>query len=467
MPSRPIISSDKADSLQCAAIAYLTLPVVLVELGWLAPWIGIPCAILTLWCVWPGCAFREKIPLWHLAGLALAAIAIVAFTGISPLIANGSFMDLAKHRWLYNDLVRHDWPVVFHGGQEREILRYGIGFYAVPALLSKLAGHPVQFLLCAWLALGVWIFLLLGTRHIERATWVAFAAFILLFFSGLDVLGRLFLSAAMNEKLHIHIEEWARIPFGWIMPSQENSLSLLPQHAVAAWLGASLIHQGWNKPWFKKRAVGIFTVLAFWSPFTALSFAAIVAALHLRNIVAILSTRNIAALAPLALLAAYYRLGPFLQAEWNISESHRLFEYAWRYALFVVLEFGVFVVAAYAVRRSIDPPAAAAAGLLLALPFLYVGRGNEIMLHGTILPLTLMIFYVIDTLRLHERSVAKMALKGLVIIGLTTGFSYAVIDAARKPNPGDYEASIASMPPELRPQYIAPLPESASWLLRR
>ncbi|MEJ0063570.1 MAG: hypothetical protein WDO70_10355 [Alphaproteobacteria bacterium] len=467
---------SKADGLHFLAIAYLALPAVAVELGWLTPWIGVPLALLTLWCVLPDFERTAKIPAARLIVLALAAIIVVALSGTSPLIEGVAFIDLVKHRLIYNDLVKHDWPVIFQSTQSPEILRYGIGFYVVPALLSKLIGQPSQFLFCAWMALGVLLFLLLATRETKNPAWIAAIVLIVLFFGGLDFIGLDIIKSDFIHWVHPHpkgteaelyIEEWMRFPHGWIMGAQSYSLSWMPQHAVAAWLGASLLYQGWDKPWFMKRAAGIFTVLAFWSPFTALSFAIIVAALHLRNIPSLLSARNIAALIPLALLAAYYSLGPFLQEKWTTLGDMPLAEFVGRYALFVMLEFGVFALAAYAARRAIEPPAAAAVGLLLAMPFFKVGLCNEIMLHGSMLPITLVILNTIEGLRTPERHASRAILGIMVFIGVFSGFGEAVGMAIRPQTPGDYSTSITSMVPKARSQYVAPLPESASWLLRR
>lgn len=72
---------------------------------------------------------------------------VLVFLGVSMLVwllitGSGAFfaqaLDWEKHNAILNDLIRRDWPVYYHNGEENAMLTYYVGMYLIPALFGKI-----------------------------------------------------------------------------------------------------------------------------------------------------------------------------------------------------------------------------------------------------------------------------------------------------------------------------------------
>jgi hypothetical protein len=173
-------------------------------------------------------------------------VAAVVWSGTSPLVESIPFLDIARHCWIYGDLVRRPWPVVFDG----EILRYSFAFYVVPAALARLIGAGAQLLLLAWLSVGTALFFCFAARQARTLTGTLIFPAVALLFSGLDTIG-LLLSQRHDLTWFGFQENWSYDAYGSLIGSNVFGLSWTPQHTIPTWLAGALLLESHRTLWLR------------------------------------------------------------------------------------------------------------------------------------------------------------------------------------------------------------------------
>ena len=169
--------------------------------------------------------------------LFLAGVALLIF-----VLGGEGRLFYANADWQVRDAVQHDltvypWPFAYDWGGQVEILRAPTGIYLIPAVIGKAFGPNavdaallIQNSLLLTLLLGLGSTLFSSTRARIRALVVV------VFFSGMDIIGQLLRSNASGEALPDHLERWAGSQFS----SHITQAFWVPQHALAGWFGALL-----------------------------------------------------------------------------------------------------------------------------------------------------------------------------------------------------------------------------------
>ena len=169
--------------------------------------------------------------------LFLAGIAILIF-----LLGGEGRLFYANADWQVRDAVQHDltlypWPYAYNFEGQIELIRAPIGMYLIPAIVGKAFGPKavdaallIQNSLLLTLLLGLGSTMFVDTRAKIRALVVV------VFFSGMDIIGQLLRSNASGEPLPDHLERWAGSQFS----SHITQAFWVPQHALAGWFGALL-----------------------------------------------------------------------------------------------------------------------------------------------------------------------------------------------------------------------------------
>lgn len=454
-------------SLDRIAIVYLAAPVALMAATWLPFWIGIPAACVMLWAAYPPSLGKLALPPASAIALFGPAFLSVAASGLSPFVETIPFLDIAKHRWIFNDLVTSEWPVIYDGESGKEFLRYYLGLYLVPAAVSKIWGHPSQLLLMLWTSLGVWIFLAMATERLSPLYKIIGAA-VLLLFGGLDVIAVAIqddtLAGPATGFLDFR-EHWAREPMGWLIGGQTFSISWSTQHAIPAWISASLLMRNHDQAWFLSRTIAIFTVLCLWSPFVALTFSAVVAFISLSRgpsgILSLASPQNGAALIPLSGILVYLASGSGDTVARLTLGTVPLYEFVGRYAIFVLLEFGILAVLFLFAKQERSPAAIAAILTLIVLPFFHVGLLSDLGMRGSMLPMTVLLIAVVELLNDKPKARWAVPIAAVLVVGFYTGVGEGLRLLYSPRTSGDWQQSIQAMPDEYRNQYIAPVPENS------
>lgn len=292
-----------------ALLLYLSIPLVIFFATWLTPVAGLPVAAATLGFVIRACMELPTEDRWpspgRLAFYSLFAAFLALTSGTSPLINGSAELDLAKHRYILQDLITHEWPVLL-GAPEQVILRYGLGFYIVPAGLAKLAPALGSSIAIAHLALGLFVTFCAIDRSVGGGRLAIAAAICFAFFSGLDLI--YFAINYPNQLLMIGGKEaWARDGSALLIGSNPFNLSWTPQHALAAWMPAVLLYALRDRPgWIVGNAALIVTAVAFWSPFCAVAVLALLVPPAIVNLRAAVSASNIVLGATASLVIAIY-----------------------------------------------------------------------------------------------------------------------------------------------------------------
>ena len=319
-----------------AVIAYLCTPLYIFLFTFLNLWLTALSAVLLvvlLCCVWRTSA-RQATPLsqplvryWPL----LMVVAGVVYAGIWPPF---DYMDWRKHFAIFNLLIERSWPPYLELRGEEYFLRYGVGWYLVPALSARMFGAlaltPTMYV---WTVLGTCLALLLCLREMHRWQHLLLATLVFFFFSGLDLVGAQFLQNLTREPLSPHWLQWW-VGWGQIAPNLYG-ITWVPQHALPAWLGTCLL--------FAQRCLAVqygavvLAAVTLWSPFAAIGLMPFyLYALCKEGWRTALTLPNLA-LAPLLLvpLLFYFRSDagsiPLTTSQASLFSS----------VLFVLLEFGV------------------------------------------------------------------------------------------------------------------------------
>jgi hypothetical protein len=455
-------------ALHLAAFLYLLVPLILF-LGFFANYLlaipsliflGICCYRLIRPVTWP------PIFLPVAASLFVVAAIFTALAGIVPPLYQNSDWD--KHYAILKILITNPWPVVItYADQSREVLRYYLGWYLIPASLCKALGlSGIDLAVGAWTILGLGLFFLLLAEilGIERK-WSAVAfAVMFMFFSGADVIGQSLTRAPLPA--YHHLECWA----GWYeYPSNITSLFWTPQHALAGWIAIGLLlNQTIAAQWSVKYAGVLFFSVFFWSPFVAVGIVPfILAAAYQHNPRALLSWPNFLSVLFLAPILFGYMLSDSQGVPKNLifTTGHG---WTWgNLVAFYLLEFGLFamLLATLGTRR---PELLAVTVLtLLAIPLLRMGVYNDFAMRTSVPALGAMAILVAEAFIVHPwRKTLPLLIVFLLGIGtgvgeISRGFVYP------RTNPLEVSPEfISSKTGKWQPfhsQYFAPYP---NWFLR-
>jgi hypothetical protein len=433
------------------AILYLAVPSLIFFAGFVKPLFAVPALIL-LAIVLARLALVTDFRM-RLRGsdglLVLASLAWTVLAGITPPFGQND--DWLKHYALLNFLNAHQWPPALDG----EYLRYSLGWYLPPALATKLAGlHDSDTIVALWTGLGAFLALRLVTGSYATARRVAAATLIFVFFSGLDVLGGLMMNRGSLPANHL--EWWV----GWgQISSNMTSFFWVQQHALAGWIVVGLMLR-MKAEKLVSLSVLLFGLVAFWSPFVAIGWVPFAAWLLTQapRLRAVFSLDNILAAIPAVLLLSYLLSGTAQLKHEPIWEFRPLFTWA-SLPLFMLLEWGVFVVAILYAGTRHKTLLLVASATLAALSFYRFGEYNDLLMRGSIPAIAFLA--VISTEALLTAPLERTApLLMLVAIGAMTGAAEIARDVS-KPHANSALIKFEEYARVLgvhRAQYLAPKP---------
>ena len=255
-----------------AAIAYLCIPLFIFLFSFLNMWLTALLAILLvalICCVWhtqKQQATSLPQPLYRYWPI-LVIVAVFVYGGIwSPF----NYWDWQKHFAVFNLLIDHNWPPHIELAGQEYFLRYGLGWYLVPALMASVIGFvaltPTMFM---WSLFGICLALLLVLREMRKWWHLLLAALVFFCFSGLDLVAPWF----TKDLSHTQPDpQWLQWWAGWgqIAPNSFG-VTWVPHHAVPAWLGVCLV-LGERRLAVQYGAV-LLAAVSLWSPFAAIGVA--------------------------------------------------------------------------------------------------------------------------------------------------------------------------------------------------
>jgi hypothetical protein len=426
------------DALDRAAIAYLCLPLFLFLGGWFEWWAALPLvacaayALRPLIAPWPTDGGRFKVT-WLQVGVAVAVgCAWAVLGGTDHLVftnADWHIRDAVLH-----DLVASSWPVGYGMLDGREsLLRASIGFFLPAAVVGKVAGlSAAHFAILAWTAAGASLFLLqVLSLTRSRVSTALMAAAIVVFFSGLDIVGNLLNNGPRFRSdwdITTHLEWWAE---RYQYSSMTTQLFWVPNHALCGWLLIGLMYRDEHAARLDATLPMLSVAAALWSPLTAIGLIPFVLWKSGSGMLREHSTRLLRpgvwapALAVGMVVAAYLALDPGGIPK-GLALVRASSDGAWmklvRHAQFFLLEAGLVGAAIFALRRSV--PVGLALAILAVLPFAYLGPGNDLVMRASIPSLA--VLTIAAALALLDETTDRHGLRnkailaGLLIVGAMT-----------------------------------------------
>lgn len=377
--------------------------------------------------------------------------------------------DWIKHYGVLNELIEDRWPpVVRVEGQELGALRYYIAWYLVPAATLKITGwHAQSIALSVWSFIGVVIFFKLTSKIFTSILSVILSPLVFIFFSGADIIGTAITHIQIGPRFHI--EWWS----SWIeYASNTVSLYWVPQHALAAWLMVALImHQTHRRTVLPVLGVAMASI-ALWSPFSALGVAPFYAALITRYGIKelALNWRTWSAIFFIFLpIFAYLDAGAT-----NIPHG-----FAWNlpcgaatgycfttrtYLLFIVIEVAAPLIMLSFSRMDFSEFLVVSAIMLVLLPFIKIGIGNDLATRGSIGALAMISILCAQAL-LEGSLPITIAMSAILLVGIATpaGEMLRPFFEANHISENSRLADVLAIRSDFKFQYLAPLP---IWIIR-
>jgi hypothetical protein len=404
MSPKNVACASALDPLDRAAIAYLTLPLVIFVLGWFEIWAALPLVACVAYALKPMAvpipADSRGLPITRLQ------LTVAIAVGCAWSVCGGTGHVLfANPDWHLRDAVLHDlvagrWPVGYGALNGYEtMLRAPLGYYLPAALLGKWSGlRAAHFAIAAWTAVGATLFLLqVLSLTPARIGAVLTTALVIVFFSGFDIIGSLLHVPHFIAHWGVtrHLEWWAG---SYQYSSMTTQLFWVPNHALGAWLAIGLLYRWPVCPQPGRAALDfmlpmLVVAVALWSPLAALG---LLPFLLLRALAGRVSGRSARFLDPRVwapalvvgvVVGAYLTLDAGrIPRSWTVGRSGSgaadIARDLLLQAEFFLLEAGFIGVAILAIRRSSQ--VALALGVLALLPLVSFGAANDFVMRVSI-----------------------------------------------------------------------------------
>lgn len=356
------------------AVLFLVVPIFIQLFFWFNRWVGIPCMVLLAVATW--LVLKKYKPLspddykkiFNKKKLAFIAVLVVIINVMSG--AGGVFpqnWDYHGRNAVLRDLITHSWPVKYdYSGEGLEyekgvfeeggVLNYYFAFWLPGAMVGKLTNFEIASLfMLLWQTIGVMLFFYLVFRLLKGVKYRYFWIFIA--FGGLNVIGYVLVNLCLNGSLPaspIGVEHIDTSMGSFSMQTFITQLFWVFNASVPTWVAIMLFLQ--QKDF---RTCGYFMALLIpYAPFSIIGMAYLVGCYVLfgenlnkgitwRRFKSLFTAENIMgclAMAPVLLMFMMNgggEKGFFLLDSW---EKGVFGEDLFRYILYIVLEFLVYVV---------------------------------------------------------------------------------------------------------------------------
>ena len=451
--------------LEFLALFYLTLPLVLFFACFAKLWIAVPALaaiVIVLTRVRPRSnsakIFAQSAEFHQLLGCAVVAALFLWLCGyVRPF---GHTFDWLKHFAVINELARYPWPPINEA--TGTFLRYSIGYYLVPGLLTKVFGSRwIEWFVFLQTWSGLVLLLALLLQKIRPARPLLFVLLFLLF-SGLDLVG--WLIHDDTSSILAHKEWWAGANFTFAYEGHATLFIWVPQHALAGMIGMALLLPS-QRQHTSSHYLGLLGgAVLLWSPFAAIGLAPFAVATAVRGgRQAFLDWGNILCAVVLGVPLAGYLMAGAADVPHGFNWDHAGF--SWRsYLEFITLEIGLYLLALQLCGWQYLSYPAIVIAILLLLPLYRIGEFNDFTMRACI-PAIMLIAIAASAATAEARELRCIPLVVLMLIGSITSMLEIVGRARDGVVPARAQTLRSGMlaDPPYVVQYIAPLP---NWVLR-
>ena len=394
---------------------------------------------------------------------------IIAFGVALTLYVLGSEGRLfaAVQDWQVRDAVLHDmvkqpWPFSYELGAQQYVLRVPVGMYLIPAFFGKIFGlYGAHLTLLCQNAALLTLVLSIGSSLLRNGRDAFIALFVIVTFSGMDVLGRLIMKLSMFN----YLDQWIDLVYS----AHITQIFWVPQHAMAGWIGAALF-----LAWHKGRTplttfLAVIPLLAIWSPLSVIGLLPFAAFAGLKTLLQrgfVPDNFLVPALSSLLVLPSLLYLGADGdKVPWQINPV----TFA-EWALFILLEVSLYIVG---VSRIVDRNSEYrqlfifTSIYLLIIPLGKLGTGADFVMRASIGPLAILSFIAAEALlvrRTDERGkIGTVMIVTALVIGSVTPLEElrrAIITPVAPLN----DCSYFGVVPDGSPTYVARTDHLPHWL---
>ncbi len=412
------------DIITALGLIYLALPFFGFFLGWYkSPWGEILAFIAAAGLLFAllKTDYSHADELWSQRQVYF----VIIFTAVVwTLFGGAGHFFYANFDWYFRDAVLRDLTLAQgppgYGFMEQDpvVLRAPIAYFMPAAILGKIIGlEYADAFLWLWTACGTVIFLALLPLPTRLSLRQILGLIIVVFFSGLDVIGMLLTNRELVEPGQ-HLEWW-----GWLFQYSSNTTQLfwVPNHALPAWIAIAMFYRHWRDPSFAYYVPLTCAVLPLWSPFAAIGMAPFYLLWFITQFRQV-KWHPLTWLPAILILVAtlpYLALSIHaLPASLNMNSSGVGFSfYISLYLAFVIFEFILIWLLVY---ENADRALWFLTGvILLVLPLLRFGPGNDIVMRGSIPALMMLCIFTLLTVGSYRKMPAKrkILLGGLLLVG--------------------------------------------------
>ena len=259
------------------SVVYIALPVFIFLAGWLRLIVAVPVCIIFLVSLILMLRNRPEAIAWHLSkrdfGVILAAVIILAVWLLLSGMGGFSFqnLDYEDRNAIFHDLISKSWPIVYNFSPgsgvvlnglsplpEHAVLTYYIAFWLPGALVGKLFGwYAANVFLYFWALTGLNLIVYYMFRTLRRAS--VRSVLILIFFSGLDIIGYVLRYKGALPSPISQIEWWS----GFQYSSNTTLLFWVFNQTLVPWLVVLLLLNMKNS----KSLFFMYAMLLLYGPF--------------------------------------------------------------------------------------------------------------------------------------------------------------------------------------------------------
>ena len=436
---------EKKDLLPFLIYLYLFLPFMIFIIGWTKPIVSSPVLVVLIVCfyrmvrsfpeLWLPKFSRENI----LKTLLILFIIFVwvYLSGIGGFVwQNG---DHIFRNGIFQTLVEEKWPVVNFSierfGQPMALIYY-FGFWLPPAIIGKLFGLTAgYFAQVVWASTGIFLFYyLIIAKYVQKI--VCWPLLVLIFFSGLDILGVMYFSGYKSFFVGItgHIEWWAGYGL-FQFSSITTQLFWVFNQALPAWLATLILLMQKNNRYIA--IIIALTMITSTLPFVGLGILAI--CVIVKNIMSeniyeqlrvslrdIFTFENIIGGGMVGIISfLFLKANNSNHIEFN-SISIKILKI---WFLFYIIEVGIFIIAVWKYQKNNYLLFYSAIWLAIC-PWFSIGALNDLCMRGSIPALVIILLLVIDTI--NKCYLAKDFKRfTLIVIILAIGSSTPIREIAR------------------------------------
>lgn len=237
------------------SVVYIALPVFIFLAGWLRLVVAIPVCAVFLISLYFMLKNRPEQIAWHLtkANRRVIIVSLIILAVWVFFSGQGGFSfqnnDYNYRNAIFHDLIEKSWPAIYPyslqnaataasaaGTPSTAILTYYIAFWLPGALVGKLFGwYAANAFLYFWSLLGVTLIVYYLFRTLRNVS--IWSVVILVFFSGMDIVGYLFMSKGKLPGPIDHIEWWSGLQYS----SNTTLLFWVFNQTIIIWLAILLI----------------------------------------------------------------------------------------------------------------------------------------------------------------------------------------------------------------------------------